>query len=140
MFKITNQSEGRIVLNSLNLVLSSNGVEGDSTIVEDDLRSNRDITSLERAGILTVEKPKAKDLKKTQKKEKIVVKKEKPKKRYKSGGPDGDRNRATFVSEGKVKKGRMVQSIEQNGDLQDPLTADDQARDKQDDDGDIFVS
>lgn len=138
MLKVTNGSEGRIVLNSLNLILSSNGVLGDSAIIDDDKGSDRDLLSLERAGLLTIEKYTHKK-ENPQKSKEIVVKDKKPKKRYKSGGPDGDRNRATFVSEGKVKKGRMVQSIEQDGDLPDPLTADDQARAKEDNQGDIFV-
>jgi hypothetical protein len=139
MFKITNQLEGRIVLNSLNVILSSKGQHGDSTLIKEEDRSDREILGLERSGVLIVDKPKStdKDSKKTQKK----VKTSKPKKRrYKSGGPDGERNKATFVSEGKVKSGRMVQSIEQDGDLPSPLTADDQERDKDNSQDDIFVN
>ncbi len=140
MFKITNQSEGRIVLNSLNVVLSSNGVSGDSSIIPDEKRSDREVLSLEMAGVIVVEKQTAKSLKKTQNVvEEPVKEPKKTKKRYKSGGPDGDRNKATFISEGKVNTGKMVQSIEQDGDLPDPLTADDQAREKDDDNSHIFV-
>lgn len=134
MLKVTNISKGRIVLNSLNVILSSSGVLGDSTFINEDKRTDRDIISLERAGLILIESAKPKDFKKVVQKQAVEKPIKKPKVKYaKGGGPDGSRNKATYVSEGKVKSGRMVQSIEQDGDLPNPLTVDDQAREASED-------
>lgn len=122
MFKITNNGVGSIVLNKLNIVLSSKGSQGDSAIIDDASRTDREIIGLERVGVVSISKIKASDVKK-----KIAEVVEKPKavKKTKSpkagSGPDGKGNKATFVKDGKVKTGKMVQSIEQGGSLQDPV-------------------
>lgn len=132
MLKVTNISKGRIVLNSINIILSPSGIQGESALINEDKREERDIVSLEKAGLILVESAKPKDFKKVV--EKVEKASKKPKVKYtKGGGPDGARNKATFISEGKVKSGRMVQSIEQDGDLPNPLTVEDQAREATED-------
>jgi hypothetical protein len=127
MFKVSNQSVGRVVINSLNIILSANGTKGDSVLIQDDKKDDKDIVSLSRSGILSIKKASKEVVKGQSKKaEKAPLKAKKDTKTSPSGGPDGKGNRAVFVSAGKVKTGKMVQSIEQGGDLPDPLTVDDQ--------------
>ena len=138
MFKVTNISRSRIVINSQNVILSASGTKEDSFLV--DLAtdsSDKDIASLVRNGILTIEK-----VGKAKKAPAVVKSKKTGSKDDESQPaitPESSSKKVTYVDGGKVKTGKMVQSIEHNGDIPNPLTVDDQEREKSEKQTDLFI-
>ena len=136
MFKITNSTEGRIVINGLPAILSPNGTHGDSIIID---ALGREVESLMRNGVLsvvTVKKPNSKISKKNRKK---VVEKEPKVKKTKIKRAKKTRSVVTFVDHGRVKTSKMVQSIEHDGDLPNPLTVDNQEIEEIEEENPAFI-
>ena len=130
MFKITNISKGRIVINSLNVILSGRGTKGDSFSVDSEKPLDKDIASLEKLGVILVEggKIEKKQLEPAVKVKKTRVKKAAIVEENSKITPEPKSKKVTYVDGGKIKTGTMVQSIEHGGDIPNPLTVDDQAR------------
>ena len=136
MFKITNSTEGRIVINGLPAILSPNGTHGDSIIIDE---LGREVESLVRNGVLSVRTVKKSNGKIAKKKLEKIVEKVSKVKKTKSKRAKKTRSVVTFVDHGKVKTSKMVQSIEHNGDLPNPLTADDQEIEEIEKDNPAFI-
>ena len=136
MFKITNLTEGRIVINGLPAILSPNGTHGDSITID---VLEREVESLVRNGVLSVRIVKKANGKIAKKKREKAVEKEPEVKKIKTKRAKKTRSVVTFVDHGKVKTSKMVQSIEHNGDFPNPLTADDQEFEEVEKDNPAFI-
>ena len=125
MLKIKNKSKARIVINSLNVILSSAGTNGDTLTLtvksENDL--GKDILSLKKSGYLSVSPAGKAERCGDKPVENPTPKADKQKQKK------APKSKAIFVDEGKVKTKKMVQSLEHEGSLPNPLTIDDQERD-----------
>lgn len=123
-FRIKNNTQGRIVVNSIKATLSPSGCSGDSVVCDDVHRGDSDLlelSSMNAVSFLPLEtRPAAKTAQAKAKK----TKKTQTKRRRPAGS-------VVYVDEGKVKTKKMVNSVEQDGQRPDPRFIDAEGQDKE---------